>query len=431
MKLSVIGTGYVGTVTAACFAELGHEVICVDTDEKKVDMINSRQAPIIEDGLDEILKRNVGVSLHATNNYEEAVRNTDFSFICVGTPSDIDGNIDLQPLKNACRCLGTNLRNKKKYHCVVVKSTVVPKTTEDVVIPIIEKESGKSAGSEFGVSMNPEFLREGKAVYDFMNPDKIVIGGIDKRSQLCVKELYDKIDTNVSITDLKTAEMIKYVNNSFLATKVSFANEIGNICKLMGINTYEVMEQVGKDFRISPHFLRSGAGFGGSCFPKDVRALIGKSIELGYDPKILQSVIELNEKQPLKVIDILKKKMNKLEGTQITVLGLAFKSGTDDIRESSSIPIINYLLEKGAYVVAYDPLAMNNMRNVFSNIRYTSTIEEALENSDACLLMTDWDEFREIDNELNLMKRKLVIDARYVLNPNDIKADIKYEGLCW
>ncbi|WP_370574167.1 UDP-glucose/GDP-mannose dehydrogenase family protein, partial [Methanomethylovorans sp.] len=302
MRISVIGTGYVGSVSAACFAELGHEVICVDVDEKKVSMINAGKAPIWEDGLEELLTKHAEKRIIATSDYDYAVQRSDVSFICVGTPSDEKGNIDLSIVESAAVSLGEAMAKKDHYHVVVVKSTVVPETTEKFVMPILESYSGKKAGKDFGVAMNPEFLREGKAVYDFMHPDKIVVGAIDERSYFIVSELYRGLNCEVTHTQPTTAEMIKYANNALLATKITFANEMGNICKRLGIDTYAVMEEVGKDFRISPYFLNAGAGFGGSCFPKDVHAIISKAEEIGYEPRLLHSVIQVNNEQPLGMI---------------------------------------------------------------------------------------------------------------------------------
>lgn len=431
MRVSVIGTGYVGSVSAACFAELGHEAICVDVDERKVSMINAGKAPIWEEGLEELLEEHAGKRIIATSDYDYAVQRSDVSFICVGTPSDEKGNIDLSIVRSAAMSLGEAMAKKDHYHVVVVKSTVVPETTEKLVIPLLEKHSGKKAGKDFGVAMNPEFLREGKAVYDFMHPDKIVVGAIDERTFFMVSELYRGLDCQVTHTRPTTAEMIKYANNTLLATKVSFANEIGNICKKMGIDTYAVMKEVGKDFRISPHFLNSGAGFGGSCFPKDVRAIIGKAEELGYEPKLLRSVIDINEKQPLGMVRLLEQKTGELQGKRITVLGLAFKNDTDDIRESRSIPVIEELLRKKALVTAYDPMATEHMKKVFPNITYCDSAAEALQDADACLLMTEWDQFRRLDKEFATMKRPLVIDGRHLLDPKDLSVKIEYEGLCW
>lgn len=427
MRISVIGTGYVGTVSGACFAELGHDVICVDVDRSKVDLINAGEAPIYEDGLSDLLKKHAGKRIKATTDYDMAVMNSDVSFICVGTPSDAKGNIDLGIVKAASASLGDSLKKKKDYHVVVVKSTVVPETTERVVLPIIEKHSGKQAG-DFGVAMNPEFLREGRAVHDFMHPDKIVVGSLDKKAGDIVASLYSGLECEVTRTNPRTAEMIKYVNNSFLATKISFSNEVGNICKELGIDTYEVMKAVGKDFRIGPHFLNSGAGFGGSCFPKDVKALIGKAEEIGYRPVLLRSVIEVNEKQPSRMITLLKNRLGNISGKRIAVLGLAFKNDTDDIRESRSIPVIKELLDNGVKVTAYDPMANENMRKIFSSVDYQSSAGDALRGAEACLVMTEWDEFRSLDKEFEVMKNRIVIDGRHMLAP---RKDVEYVGLCW
>jgi UDPglucose 6-dehydrogenase len=427
MKISIIGTGYVGTVSAACFAELGHEVICVDVDRSKIDQINAGIPPIYEEGLPELLKKYAGKRLNATSDYDFAVMNSDVSFICVGTPSDSDGNIDLSIIKAASMSLGDSLRAKKGYHIIVVKSTVVPETTEKVVLPIVEKRSGKRTG-DFGIVMNPEFLREGKAVYDFMHPDKIVVGSLDKSSGDIVASLYNGLDCEITRTNPRTAEMIKYANNSFLATKISFANEVGNICKELDIDTYEVMSAIGKDFRIGKYFLNAGAGFGGSCFPKDVKALIGKAKEIGYEPVLLKSVIAVNEKQPGRMVQLLKNRLGSLKGRKIAVLGLAFKNDTDDIRESRSIPVIKELLDNGADVSAYDPMANGNMRRLFGSVRYHSSAKDALSGADACLIMTEWDEFKSLDREFNVMTNRLIIDGRHMLMP---RKNVEYVGLCW
>ncbi|MCD4766475.1 MAG: UDP-glucose/GDP-mannose dehydrogenase family protein [Methanosarcinales archaeon] len=433
MKVSVIGSGYVGTVTAACFAELGHNVVCIDIDPEKVDMINRGKPPIYEEGLEELLNKHVGKNIRATTDYDDAVTNTDISFICVGTPSDDNGNIDLGIVKAASQSLGSAIGKKDGYHVVVVKSTVVPETTEKVVVPIIEQASGRKPGVDFGAGMNPEFLREGKAVHDFMHPDKIVIGAIDQRSDDTISALYAglkcqiKHTCQITHTDPGTAEMIKYVNNSFLATKISFSNEIGNICKKMGIDTYKVMEAVGKDSRISPNFLNSGAGFGGSCFPKDVKALIGKAKELGYEPGLLESVINVNEVQPLMMIDLLESRTGDLGGKKIAVLGLAFKNDTDDIRESRSIPVIRALLDKGAKVSSYDPMAADNMKAIYPDIEYCDSAIHALKGANGCLVMTEWDEFKGLCSEFKVMHRPLVVDGRNMIQCEDIE----YVGLCW
>ncbi len=422
-----------GTVTAACFAELGHNVVCIDIDPGKVDMINRGQPPIYEEGLEELLKKHACKNIRATTDYDDAVANTDISFICVGTPSDDSGNIDLGIVEAASRSLGSAIGKKDSYHVVVIKSTVVPETTEKIVVPIIEQASGRKPGVDFGAGMNPEFLREGKAVHDFMHPDKIVVGAIDQRSDYTISALYAGLECQIkhtcqiTHTDPGTAEMIKYVNNSFLATKISFSNEIGNICKKLGIDTYKVMEAVGKDSRISPDFLNSGAGFGGSCFPKDVKALIGKAKELGYEPGLLESVINVNEVQPLMMIDLLESCIGELDGKRIAVLGLAFKNDTDDIRESRAIPVIRALLDKGAKVSSYDPMAADNMKAIYPDIEYCESVIHALKGADGCLIMTEWDEFKGLCSEFKVMRRPLVVDGRNVIQCEDIE----YVGLCW
>jgi len=421
MNVSIIGTGYVGTVTGACLAELGHDVICVDIDQQKVDWINAGIAPIHEPGLSELLKKHAEIRLRATTDYNDAIPNSDLTFICVGTPSGEDGRIDLSIVRSASKSIGKALSDKRSYHVVVVKSTVVPETTEKVVAPLVR-------GENVGIAMNPEFLREGKAVYDFMNPDKIVVGG-DPRAVEMVARLYEGIPCEITRTDIRTAEMIKYANNSFLAAKISFANEIGNICKKLGIDVYDVMSAIGKDFRISEHFLNAGAGFGGSCFPKDVRALLGKAEEIGYDPMLLNAVIEVNEEQPIRMVKLLVEHIGDLRNRRIAVLGLAFKNDTDDIRESRSIPVIAELLNLGAQVSAYDPLAELNMRKIFPEIDYCESALDALNGADACLIMTEWDEFRSLDKEFDAMKNLVVIDGRRVVSLDHGRGI--YEGICW
>jgi UDPglucose 6-dehydrogenase len=432
MDVSIIGTGYVGTVTGACFAELGHNVVCVDIDSQKVEQINAGIPPIHEPGLPELLEEHAGKRLRATDDYSDAIQNSDLTFICVGTPSREDGSIDLSIVRQASGSIGEALLEvDDSYHVVVVKSTVVPGTTDEVVAPLVRGENGGNGrnmgnGRNVGIAMNPEFLREGKAVYDFMNPDKIVVGG-DQRATSMVARLYEKIPCEITFTDTRTAEMIKYANNSFLATKISFANEIGNICKKLGIDVYEVMSAIGKDFRISEHFLNAGAGFGGSCFPKDVKALIGRAKELGYDPLLLNAVIEVNEEQPMRMIELLTNRIGDIRNRRIAVLGLAFKNDTDDIREARSIPVIRELLARGATVAAYDPLAAENMRKLFPDVEYQRNAGDALKDADACLIMTEWDEFGTLDQEFGLMKSIVVIDGRRMVS---LDRGV-YDGICW
>lgn len=424
MKVATIGAGYVGLVTGACLADMGNEVICVDILPEKVEMINQGKAPIYEEGLQEILDRSVGKNLKATTDLNTAIQNCEISFICVGTPSDDDGRIDLQYIKSAAKSIGKAIASVDN-HTVVVKSTVVPGTTENVVLPILEKNSGKKAG-EFGVCMNPEFLREGVAVEDFMKPDRVIIGQYDENSGNKLAELYKSFYCPILRTNLKTAEMIKYASNSFLATKVSFINEIGNICKKLGIDTYMVAEGMSLDHRISPNFLKAGLGWGGSCFPKDIKGLISHARELGYEPELLESALKVNQKQPELLLEMAREKIGSFEGNRVAVLGLAFKADTDDTRESQSFPVIRALLDEKAQVVAYDPKAEENAREEFSELQYAPAAQEALKDADIVLILTDWEEFQNLN--YGEMKNRIVIDGRNIVKNRD---GIDYTGLFW
>ncbi len=426
-NISIVGTGYVGLVTGVCFAELGNEVVCVDVDEERVENINSSIPPIYEKGLEELLEKNIkNKRMEASSDLKEAVLSTDISFICVGTPSGLIDYMDLKYVEEVSRDIGAVLMDKD-YHLVVVKSTVVPGTTEHSVVPILEKQSQKTAGKDFGVVMNPEFLREGNAIKDFLHPDRIVIGGIDERSTNVLYEVYKDFDCPILRTNLRTAEMIKYATNSFLVTKISFINEMGNICKLLEVDVYEVAKGLGMDSRVSPEFLNAGIGFGGSCFPKDVKALVGKATEVYYRPIVLNAALELNEGQPLRMVELLEKKIGSLEDVRVVVLGLAFKPGTDDMREAPSIKIIQNLLNKGAVVCATDPKAITEAEKIFGTherLKFSVSAEDAVKFGKYILIVTEWDEFR---NEA-LYKGKTVIDGRRV---EEAKAADEYEGVCW
>ncbi|MCP1663232.1 MAG: UDP-glucose/GDP-mannose dehydrogenase family protein [Methanocalculus sp. MSAO_Arc1] len=422
MNISILGTGYVGAVTGACFAELGNDVVFVDIDPARTDCIRTGRSPIFEPGLDDLLTKNLD-RISATTNTRDAIRDTDVTFICVGTPSNPDGSIDLGYVEAACRDIGQVLREKDGWHTVVMKSTVVSGTTTGIVRSTLEDASGKVAFRDFGLAANPEFLREGSALTDVFSPDRIVIGAEDSTSREILESLYGSFDCPKIACAIPVAEMIKYVSNAFLATKISFANEIGNLCKSMGIDTAEVFEGVGLDARINPAFFRSGIGFGGSCFPKDVRALIAQARSQGVPPQILTSVVAVNENQPLRLVILLKKHIPDLRGRRIGVLGLAFKPDTDDIRESRAIPIIEELQKEGAGVIAYDPLAMESFGRLFPDISYADSAEDLVSTADAVLLTTEWKEFDALD-----YTGKLVIDGRRV--PKAAVGSI-YEGVCW
>lgn len=422
MKISVIGCGYVGCVTGVCFADLGHEVVLVDVDRAKVSAISAGQSPIYEPGLDELMRKNRD-RISATTDLTPAVGSTDITFVAVGTPSDEDGAIDLRYVLGACEEIGQALVEGDNYHVVVVKSTVFPGTTEEKIRPILERASGKTAGKDFGLGMNPEFLREGSAIRDCLAPDRIVIGADDPMTAAVMKDLYAPIRAPVIVTPVKVAEMIKYTSNAVLAAKISLANEIGNLCKRMGIDSREVFTAVGLDGRLNPAFFRTGIGFGGSCFPKDVRALIAGAREHGEDLKILRAVLEVNEEQPKRLLSLLERHIPDLRGRTIGVLGLAFKPDTDDIRESRALPVVAALLAAGARVVAYDPAAMENFRQVFPQVAYAPRPDEVL-GADAVLILTEWKEFEELD-----YRGRIVIDGRRLERARAEAA--VYEGVCW
>jgi UDPglucose 6-dehydrogenase len=429
MKLSVIGSGYVGTTIAACFADLGHDVVNVDIDEDVVDAVNDGRSPIHEPGLDDLIAEHAGDSLRATTEYE-AIRETEVTFLALPTPTGDQGRIDLSAMKSASRSVGAQLAEKSGDHLVVTKSTVIPTTTEEVVGPLLEDESGGTVGEDFDVAMNPEFLREGSAVWDFLDPDKVVLGSETDRAASTLRAVFDPLvdrseDTAVVETGIREAEMIKYANNAFLASKISLANELANICKEYDVDSYEVLEAVGLDARIGSQFLAAGLGWGGSCFPKDVSAIIAAARDIGYEPSLLEAAVAVNEKQPRRMLEMLRERVDPA-GKRVAVLGLSFKPGTDDVRSSRAIPLIESLLDAGADVVGYDPVATENMREHFPDIEYADSAADALDGADAALVATDWDEFAALDEEFDAMRSPLVVDGRRIVTRRD---GITYETL--
>jgi len=428
MRISVIGAGYVGLVTAAALASKGHNVIVVDTNPTKVAMINHKESPIFEEGLDDMVSSCIESKLlEATGNYEEILA-TDITLICVSTPSNSDGSMNLSYIRESARDIGKMLGAKNARHAVVVRSTVLPGTTKGIIIPAIEQYSGKKANINFDIAVNPEFLQEGKALHGFFNPDRIIIGEEEQRAGDMVEKLYKGISAPIIRMGITTAEMIKFTSNAFLATKISFINEIGNICKKLGVDVYDVVKGVGVDYRIGGHFLRAGIGFGGSCLPKDVKAMVHASRDLGYRPLILESVLEVNENQILNMLQMVEEKLGDLEGKKICVFGLAFKPNTDDIRNAPALELIKLLIQKGATVKAYDPLAMTKARSVLSNeVKYSSNAEEAVSDCDCILVLTEWDEFK---NE-SLYRGKVVFDGRRIIDPGEARTFCDYHGICW
>ncbi len=426
-KISVIGVGYVGLCTAVGFASKGYSVVACDVVADKIEKICSGVAPFYEPGLSEMLKTTIenGNLKCLINQTQKAVLETDITYIAVGTPSNDDGSIDLQYIKAVAVDIGKALGQKGQYHVVVVKSTVIPGTTQNLVKSCLEEESGKVCGVDFGLCMNPEFLRQGSAFKDTFNADRIVVGGFDQRSgdvlEALYKDFYGQSLPALIRTTLSTAELIKYASNSMLATKISFINTIANICeKIPGADVKVVAKAMGLDKRIGPLFLDAGLGYGGSCFPKDVKALIACSKDFGYVAKLLEAVEEINYDQPLKAVEYAKRFVGDLAKKHIALLGLAFKPETDDMREARVVPIVNRLLVEGASVVAYDPVAVPVAKTIFGDkIRYAASALECIAGADAAIVVTEWDEFKKLTPEdfLNHLKQPILIDGRRIYDP--------------
>ncbi len=445
MNIVVIGAGYVGLVSSACLACKSHTVKCVDKQSDVIKKIIQGESPIYENGLDKILKKVIdNRRLSPTTDLTKALQGAEVAIIAVGTPFK-DGAIDLSYIKQVCKEIGLWLKYNDNYIVVTIKSTVVPSTTDSIVLPILERISGKKCGKDFGLCMNPEFLREGNAVEDFFKPDRIVIGSIDEKSSSVLQNLYSDFDAPVIATSLRTAEMIKCAANSLLATLISFSNEMANISAVVGdIDINEVMRGVHLDHRLNPKingnflnpeilsYLEAGCGFGGSCFPKDVNALISFAKERGTKARILEAVISTNNKQPLKLVEILKTLYPKLDGIKVAILGLAFKPNTDDIRKSPAISIVNALLDSGVNVSLYDPTVGEefNSHIVSGEVRYARSWEEAVHNADAGIIITRWPEFKAITQEKikRLMRCPIIIDGRRMLNREEFERNL-YHGI--
>jgi len=437
-RIAVIGTGYVGLVSGACFAYLGHKVIGLDIDEKKVELLKRGVVPIYEPGLDRILNKAIGDGhIEFTTDYRYAVENSDFIFIAVGTPSRPDGSADLSFVESAYRSIVPYLK-EGEFKVIVNKSTVPVGTgrwAKEFIASLLRERGVKDPYSLFEVVSNPEFLREGKAVEDFMHPDRVVVGADNREAAGLVASLYESLQPPILITDLPTAEMIKYASNAFLATKISFINELANACEKLGADVTVVARGMGLDHRISPHFLRAGCGFGGSCFPKDVKALVHTVRSVGEEAQLLESVLSVNERQKLKPVEKLLRHLPDLKGKTVAVWGLAFKPETDDMREAPSIPIVKKLLSFGANVKAYDPVALENAKRVFKEelqtygerLQLLTDKYRALEGADALLLVTEWPEFKDVD--FDKLRGKIVIDGRNLWNPQIVRQYCTYESI--
>lgn len=437
-RISVVGTGYVGLCTAVGFASKGYKAITSTHDPKKADLINKGIPPFFEPSLEELLKKAVSEGyLRCVLGREEAIINTDISFVAVDTPSQSDGSINLQRIQESAHEIGEAINKKDTYHLVVVKSTVVPSTTQNIVKPILEKSSNKRCGTDFGLCMSPEFLREGAAVHDTLHPDRIIIGEHDKTSGDTLQKLYQEFYSEelppIIRTNLPTAELIKYTNNAFLATRVSLINQIANICeKIPGADITTVAKGIGLDQRIGRLFLNAGLGYGGSCFPKDVKALVALSKDLGYNPALLNAVEEVNKTQPHKAVELAKKLVGDLRGKRIAILGLAFKPNTDDLREAISIKVINSLLEEGAKPVTYDPAAMANAKKILGNrVEYAPSAIECIKGADCCIIATEWDEFKQLKpgDFVRNMRTPAVVDGRRIYDPEEYSRKLKFAAV--
>jgi len=426
MQISIIGTGYVGLVTGTCLADLGNSVICVDNDAEKIKLLKKGHTTIYEPGLKDLVKQNLkNGRLKFTSSIKEAVQKTDLIFICVGTPSKDNGEADLVYIENVCRDM---VKYMDSYKLIVEKSTVPVETGERM------KEVIKSLGGakiKFDVASNPEFLREGSAIEDFLHPDRIVIGVESPRAKETLTNLYKPLKAPMVVTDIKGAELIKHASNSFLAAKISFINAVGNICERVGTDVTEVARGIGLDKRINMKFLNAGLGYGGSCFPKDVDAFIHISHKLGFDFGMLREVKKINEEQRNMVLRKVEKMLWNLPGKTIAVLGLSFKPNTDDIRSAPAIYIIKKLQDMGCKIRAYDPKAMDNAEKTLANVKFCKDAYDAAKGCDCIIVVTEWNEFKELDFKKlkKLVAQPIIIDGRNIYDPSEIKkAGFKYCG---
>ncbi len=427
-KICVIGTGYVGLVTGTCFADLGNQVTCLDIAPDKIEKLQRGEMPIYEPGLEELVARNVaGKRLTFTTSYPDAVPGAEFIFIAVGTPSGVDGEADLQYVRMAAESVADVMTN---YTIIINKSTV-PVGTGDSVAEIL-RERGKQPGVDFDVVSNPEFLREGSAMFDFQMPDRVVLGSTNRAAAEKVAQLYLPLRCSIMITDLRTAEMIKYASNAFLATRISFINEIATICEKLGADVKEVAAGMGMDKRIGRAFLDAGVGYGGSCFPKDVKALTWMAEINGCHPQMLRAVMEINRDQRRQAVTKLRDLLGTLRGKTIAVWGVAFKPNTDDVRESPALDIVHILQTEGAHIRAYDPVAVENARKISHGIQFCDSAYTAAENADAVVLVTEWNEFKNLDFErvAATMKNKILIDGRNIYDAERMQAfGFTYRGV--
>ncbi|NOZ06768.1 MAG: UDP-glucose/GDP-mannose dehydrogenase family protein [Chloroflexi bacterium] len=427
--ICVVGTGYVGLVTGACFADLGNDVVCLDIDENKIERLSTGQMPIYEPGLEEVVRRNVAAGrLSFTTSYEEAIKTNQphFLFIAVGTPEGVDGEADLKYVRMAAESIAEVM----DHPLIIVNKSTVPVGTGDWVADIINRHRNGDVG--FAVVSNPEFLREGSAINDFLYPDRIVLGSLKRDAAESVAQLYLSLRAPIIVTDLRTAEMIKYASNAYLANRISFINEIAAICEQLGADVKEVAVGMGYDKRIGHHFLDAGLGYGGSCFPKDVKALAHMASIHGRHPQLLRAVMEINKDQRLRVIQKLRNQLGKLQDRTIGLLGLAFKPNTDDLREAPSVEIAHLLQNEGAHVKGYDPVAMPLAERLIPGIELAKDAYDLARGCDAIVVVTEWNEFKHLDlaKVKALMRQPILLDGRNVYDAEQMKSlGFQYRGM--
>lgn len=418
IKIGVIGCGYVGLVTGACLAEIGHEVTCIDNDSQKIASLLKGQVPFYEPGLDELIVKNTKKKrLIFTQNLENAVKKNDVIFVAVGTPAKENGEADLTYVETVARQIAKAMNG---YKIIIEKSTVPAETGEWIKKTINLYNTAKIP---FDVVSNPEFLKEGSAIADFMKPDRIVVGCESQRAQEMMKKIYAPIGAKIIVTDIKSAEIIKHASNSFLALKISYINAVANLCELVGADVQKVAEGMGLDPRIGPRFLEAGVGYGGSCFPKDIKAFIHMAAQAGYDFEILKIVEKINRQQKQLAVKKIKEILWILNGKTIAVLGLAFKPNTDDLREAPALDIIEALKKEGASIRAYDPVAAENASAILKDVKFCKDPYEAAKASDLLIIVTEWDEFKKLNwsKIKKLMHVAAIVDGRNMLDPEEMK----------
>jgi UDPglucose 6-dehydrogenase len=433
MKISIVGLGFVGLSLTSVLAARGNDILGIDIDKNKCKDIQKGISPFFEPELEKLLKIGLRKKLKISTDIS-LIKNSDMIFVTVGTPQRSNGSIELSMIKNAVKSIGKILKNDTRNPIIFIKSTVTPGTMQKIVLPILEKESGKKAGKDFGLISNPEFLQESTAIKDTKFPHVVVLGGYQTKYMKKAKKFFSKIhpDIPIVLTNHQTAEMIKYANNSFLATKISFINQLSNICQnIPGANIDDIAKTIGLDPRIGRLFLNAGPGYGGSCLPKDMKALINFADKIGINPTLLNAVEQTNKKQIQNIILLIEKTLGSLENKHIAILGTAFKPNTDDIRDSIAIELIKKLLKKKVDITVYDPKAIKNTKIIFGEkIKYASSISNSLKNSQCAIIMVHWKQFEKINkNSTRLMKRKFIIDCRRVLSKKQLNFEYHAIGI--